>query len=263
MARKKSQQTPTTATNHKAKHPTACLATAKLTVLFSEGILSHVGIVVEPSSEGRSNGQLAPVQMLQGLSEHMGRRMPKDRLGILVISKLEQLQLGNVPDEGTGDIPQHGLVAFAGGSIGVGFLSGVQHGVCALHALVERVKVIHIGCVGDTSHSGRVCQSLTDGDCHVVGTGGPGQEGLALLVLLKDLPVGHGNRDGDLLLGFHLRGAASLDLLVDRNTGLEPLRVAGAVHKGVTANVPRGARIHPGTALSVGSATLRALRGRS
>mmetsp|Transcript_17478 Transcript_17478/g.36051 ORF Transcript_17478/g.36051 Transcript_17478/m.36051 type:complete len:335 (-) Transcript_17478:712-1716(-) len=57
-------------------------------IVFFDRILSHIRIVVKSSLQWRSNGELVSKQMLQCFSQHVRRRMPKDRLGLGIVVEL-------------------------------------------------------------------------------------------------------------------------------------------------------------------------------
>eukprot|EP00978_Attheya_sp_CCMP212_P047275 scaffold421289_cov56-Attheya_sp.AAC.3 len=118
--------------------------------------LAHVTIIVKTAGQGRSNGESDTKGVFQGLSQHVGAGMPKDRLGIAIV-KLEQLQLGHWAHQRPRQVPQDGLL----GGGGVDFVqAGLGHGlterVSAGHAVFFGTVVGRVGGIGDARDHGRV-----------------------------------------------------------------------------------------------------------
>mmetsp|Transcript_34439 Transcript_34439/g.101217 ORF Transcript_34439/g.101217 Transcript_34439/m.101217 type:complete len:305 (-) Transcript_34439:285-1199(-) len=165
-----------------------------LVVVVLEGAVSagaHVGIVVEAAGQRRTDGQAAAVQMLQRLTEHVGRGMPKHRLGVGVGVELEQFQSGDVADEGTGEIPQHRLhLGFGGIShlffaiLVVRIASAFAHeDVTATHPILGGIVILHIIGIGNTGHNTGIGQTLGDARRDGVRAGRPGLERFAGLLV--------------------------------------------------------------------------------
>mmetsp|Transcript_32718 Transcript_32718/g.77127 ORF Transcript_32718/g.77127 Transcript_32718/m.77127 type:complete len:278 (+) Transcript_32718:1152-1985(+) len=80
-------------------------------IVVFDGIRSHVRIVIESRLEGRSDGELGTKEVLERLSHHVRRRVPKDGLGVLVIVELEELHSLDRSHQRAGHVPELGLHA--------------------------------------------------------------------------------------------------------------------------------------------------------
>mmetsp|Transcript_8779 Transcript_8779/g.18552 ORF Transcript_8779/g.18552 Transcript_8779/m.18552 type:complete len:735 (+) Transcript_8779:385-2589(+) len=223
---------------------------------------THVTVVIKPSRQRGADRQSTSVQVLQRLPQNVSARMPKHRLGVRVAIEFEKFELGNVADEGTGQIPQNRFAdpAFAGTVIVLVVVSALsQHYVPSSLPLPNRIVIGHVIRVRDPRHHSGIGQSLRDRRRDVVRGRLPRFEtraGLSVLGQYGAVRHGHGDRDGSANLGFGV--ATDPDGRVRFLPDLEPFGILDPSREGFSSDQTTGGVVHSRAGFDVGATALDA-----
>mmetsp|Transcript_14672 Transcript_14672/g.21589 ORF Transcript_14672/g.21589 Transcript_14672/m.21589 type:complete len:372 (-) Transcript_14672:176-1291(-) len=116
-------------------------------LLVRDDMLPHVAVVVEPVLQGRADGQVAPILLLQSTAQHVAGGVPEHRLGVGVV-ELEQPEPA-VPHQRAVQVPELPLGPPGAGTVGRGACLS-----CLLHAIVLAHLHLHIVLLASVFHLG-------------------------------------------------------------------------------------------------------------